>query len=321
MDRELKSALQNDFYNYIEFRKSLSRSTRATTTYIRNLDRYICENYPDETELTEPIVMGWLNPNANESTSTLNARASFIRVLATHLCSIGKNAYIIPQFFCSSHPHPLPYLFTNDELRQLFHSIDADKEIPTFQGCILSTLLRMIYTCGLRPGEGLRILRENVNLTTGEILLVRTKNHKERLVIMSEDMLELACRYARIRDIAYSDSMYFFPSPTGKAYSTDWLAANFRRYFFQIHSEDDPAEMPHARVYDLRHLFASQRLVRWLNEGVDLNVKLPYLRTYMGHGSMEETEYYIHILPESLTSSKAVDFDSMEMIIPEVNDD
>jgi len=321
MDRQFKSALKNDFYSYIEFRKALSRSTRTTISYLANLDRYICATHPEATELTEDLVTGWLCPRGNESITTLNERASFIRVLATYLSSIGKKAYVVPKKFYSSYSRSLPYLFTNDELRQLFRAIDADKDIPTFQGCILSTLLRMIYTCGLRPSEGLGILRENVNLSTGEIHLLRTKNHKERLVVMSDDMLKLVYKYVRIRDVAYPDSIYFFPSPTGNAYSNDWLAENFRRYFFQIHSEDDPAELPRARVYDLRHLFASQRLVRWLNEGADLNVKLPYLRTYMGHRSMEETEYYIHILPESLTSSEAVDFDSMEMIIPEVADD
>ena len=318
MVREFNCELKNDFYEYIEFRKSLSRSTRSTISLLTNLDRYICEEHPYAKELTEAIVMGWLTLRSNESPVTLNNRASFIRVLATHLCSMGKNAYVVPLNFTASHSRPLPYLFTDDELGRLFHAIDTDTQIPLFHGCILSTLLRLIYTCGLRPSEGLCILRDNVNLNTGEIHLLNTKNHKERIVVMSDDMLKLAIRYARIRDVAYPDSIYFFPSPVGQHYSTSWLADNFRRYFLKIHSDDDLQEIPHARVYDLRHLFASQCLIRWLDAGVDLNVRLPYLRSFMGHGSLEETEYYIHILPESLTTSKAIDFDSMAMIIPEV---
>ena len=321
MAREFKSALKDDFYSYIEFREALSRNTRSAISHLGNLDRYICENHPDATELTEPVVMGWLTLRANEGATALSGRTSFIRVLATYLCSMGKKAYIVPLRNSSTGPRPLPYLFSDGELGRLFSVIDADKTIPEFQGCILSTLLRLIYTCGLRPAEGLRILRENVNLDTGEIHLIRTKNHKERIVVMSDDMLKLASRYTQIRDVAYPDNDYLFPSSEGKYYSTAWLADKFRGYFLQIHSDDDPYSVPKARVYDLRHLFASQRLIRWLNAGEDLNVKLPYLRTFMGHGSMSETEYYIHILPENLTSSSAIDFASMEMIIPEVDDE
>lgn len=321
MAREFNSALKSDFCSFIQFRESLSRNTRSTISHITNLDRYICENHPDETELSDTIVLGWLTPRSDENAATVNDRASFIRVLATYLCSIGRNAYVLPLHFSSSRRRPLPYLFTDNELGCLFHAIDTDNSIPIFQGCILSTLLRLIYTCGLRPSEGLCILRENVNLSTGEIHLIRTKNHKDRIVVMSDDMLKLANRYARIRDAAYPDSDYFFPAPSGKHYSSSWLADKFRGYFLKVHSEDDPQEIPRARVYDLRHLFASQCLIRWLDADIDLNVMLPYLRTFMGHKTMEETEYYIHILPESLTASKAIDFDAMALIIPEVADE
>ena len=48
--------------------------------------------------------------------------------------------------------------------------------------CTAAVLLRLIYTCGLRPGEGLRLKRKNVNLDTGEILITETKLKKERVV-------------------------------------------------------------------------------------------------------------------------------------------
>ena len=35
---------------------------------------------------------------------------------------------------------------------------------------------------------------------------------------------------------------------------------------------------------------------------------MPYLSTYMGHVSLEETLYYIHLLPERLKSSPGIDW-------------
>lgn len=72
------------------------------------------------------------------------------------------------------------------------------------------------------------------------------------------------------------------------------------------------------RVYDLRHRFASACLNRWLDRGEDLMVMLPYLRAYMGHHTLSETAYYIHILPDNLVKSPAVDWDVFNAMFPEV---
>jgi len=41
----------------------------------------------------------------------------------------------------------------------------------------------------------------------------------------------------------------------------------------------------------------------------------------MGHTQFEDTAYYIHLLPEKLLSSSAVDWSKFSSLIPEVKDD
>jgi integrase len=76
--------------------------------------------------------------------------------------------------------------------------------------------------------------------------------------------------------------------------------------------------VPNVRVYDLRHRFASAVLNRWLDNKQNLGAKLPYLRAYMGHGSLSETAYYIHLLPENLVKSSGIDWKSFDGLVPEV---
>ena len=45
---------------------------------------------------------------------------------------------------------------------------------------------------------------------------------------------------------------------------------------------------------------------------------LPYLRAYMGHDTMNETAYYIHILPEHLVKSSAIDWELFNNMFVEV---
>ena len=47
---------------------------------------------------------------------------------------------------------------------------------------------------------------------------------------------------------------------------------------------------------------------------------LPFLREYMGHSHLSETAYYIHILPENIIKSSAIDWDKFNDMFPEVTD-
>jgi integrase len=48
----------------------------------------------------------------------------------------------------------------------------------------------------------------------------------------------------------------------------------------------------------MRHSFAIRVLLRWYKAGVDVQVKLPALATYMGHVSIASTEYYLPFVAE-----------------------
>ena len=43
------------------------------------------------------------------------------------------------------------------------------------------------------------------------------------------------------------------------------------------------------RLHDLRHSFATHRLVQWYKEGADVQTLLPVLSTYLGHSHLEDT--------------------------------
>lgn len=62
-------------------------------------------------------------------------------------------------------------------------------------------------------------------------------------------------------------------------------------------------------------------MTKFINEGEDLFNVLPYMSSYMGHSSFEETAYYIHLLPENLLKSKNINWEKISSIIPEVIED
>ena len=102
-------------------------------------------------------------------------------------------------------------------------------------------------------------------------------------------------------------------------YTSQQLGAVCDRCWEMANPDLDPSLLPPLRPYDFRHTFASVVLQKWINEGIDLFTMLPYLRTYMGHEHFEETAYYIHILPERLSASPAVNWDAIDAAAPEVS--
>ena len=174
-------------------------------------------------------------------------------------------------------------------------------------------LFRLIYTCGLRPNEGRELKRGNINFDTGEILITKTKRHKERVVVMSDDMLDFCRRYDQRNSFESND--FFFPTNNGNSFTSRQM----NELFVDCWRLSNPGakSLPDVRVYCLRHRFASAVLNRWLDEGKDLYAMLPYLSAYMGHDSLSETAYYIHILPEKLVKSAGINWSALNELIPE----
>ncbi len=307
----------------VEYRVTLGYKAVSYEDGLKHLDRFIAENYPEETALTKQIVLNYTSPREDDRVTSRQRRAVIVRLFAEYLVPIGKEAYILPKNYVGGMRSGFaPHIFADSELTELFHAVDRLKTTDDLlKKCTASVLLRLIYTCGLRPGVGLRLKRKNVNLDTGEILITETKLKKERIVVMHSDMSRLMRKYAmQVALAGREQSVFFFPAPNLEAYTTEWLE-NILKICYRNANPDVPADrLPQVRVYDLRHRFASAVLCRWLDEGKNLYNMLPYLRTYMGHSSLSQTAYYIHILPENLLKSCNIDWSRLDSIIPAEDD-
>ena len=317
---EFKSSFAKDILSMLDFRKTMGYSTKTYTQQFKTFDKYCCEFFPEETELKEEIVLGWLRTDI-PGVNVLNQRASFIRMFGKYILSLGKKAYVLPDRFVPPQRQYTPYILSDNELKQLFDLIDSypqNGRLDPLQPALFSTLFRLIYTCGLRPNEGRSLLCENVNLDTGEIIIKETKKHKERIVAMSGEMTELMIRFSHLREQYHHNNLYCFPSKKGVPYTEKMLDWHFKNFIKKMYSNVCDKDLPNVRIYDLRHRFATAVMMKWINEKRDLYSALPYLSTYMGHAHFSSTAYYIHLLPDNLKNSASINWETMGEIIPEV---
>ena len=57
------------------------------------------------------------------------------------------------------------------------------------------------------------------------------------------------------------------------------------------------------RIHDMRHTFVTRRLLRWCQEGADIDHQILALATYLGHARVTDTYWYCTAVPELLAST------------------
>ena len=105
-------------------------------------------------------------------------------------------------------------------------------------------------------------------------------------------------RYARERDQAFGRKLsFFFVSRPGNRLDGGQVRRTFYRLSRKIGLRG-PTASHGPRLHDLRHRFAAKILVNWYRSGQDPERRLPILSTYLGHGHVSDTYWYLTICPE-----------------------
>jgi integrase/recombinase XerD len=318
MKMHFKSKFEEPMVDMIRFKEALGFSRGSYLKFFLNFDRFCVTRFPGESVLTKEIVMEWARMKRSESSNGLKRRLIAIRQFGKYLKSIGVSAYVVPSDMIGSYKPFIPCIFTDSELNAFFHASDC---IPPHRHSPLReltvpVLFRLLYSCGLRPNEARDLKRANIDLETGTVKIIQTKAHKDRTIVIATDMLKLCRKYDALAGSTISkEREYFFQRSDSAHYTTEWIQKHFRMCWNIAKITEFRGLRP--RVYDLRHNYATRVLQKWLDEGRDLYQSIPYLSTYMGHAEFSRTAYYIHLLPERLVRSPAIDWVKLNDLIPE----
>ena len=258
--------------------------------------------FPGLDTLTEASVQGWIVAARRRGVTpaTLQVLIAPVRELARWLGRRGVAAYLLPR---STLPRParyVPHIYTDRELAALFTQTDRChycSQVP-LRHLVMPVLFRTIYACGLRCSEA-RLLRVgDVDIDAGVLQIRDAKGDKDRQVPVCEALRARLARYHAQTAGQPGRWEWFFPGSGGRPLTLGNVGHNFRRFLWQARiSHGGRGHGP--RVHDLRHTFAVNNLRLWFAQGHDVGALLPVLQTYMGHSSLADTAYYLHLTAES----------------------
>lgn len=319
MTNPFNSSFATHINDFIRFKEALGYARSSYAKFLVQFDRFCLKTFPEETSLTKELVMHWARLRRHENPNGLKRRMVVLRGFGKYLNAVGTKAYVIPSDMIGALKPFFPYLFSDEELSAFFAAADSmlpHKLSPNRQ-YIVPMLFRLLYCCGLRPHEVRLIRCADINLDTGSIYIRDTKRHKDRVVAMSPDVRSLCQEYETKMRTVQKNRAYFFPHPAGTSYSAMWVQDQFYKCW-EMAGVRHFRGVTTPRVSDFRHNYATRTLMNWIEEGRDLYTWLPYLSAYMGHTSFSSTAYYIHLLPERLMKTPAIDWSRFSGLIPEV---
>lgn len=318
MNREYYSNFAGHIAQFIRQKHDLGFPYVYSEYVLATFDKFCVDRFPHEALLTKEIGQAWAIRKECEGVSAFRCRMAPIRELAAYLRRLGLESYIIPTDDLPKQQAKVPHIFSQDELRLFFNVLDNtpyDKRFPT-RHLVIPVYFRLLYCCGLRPSEPRNLQVEDVDLADGHISIRESKGHKDRVVMLHDDLLSLCQRYNAQVSRIFPGRKWFFPNAHAEKLSLGWACHVFQSMLAKTEIQQVGSNPP--VVYSLRHTFATHRLYLWMQEGKDLMAWLPYLSTYMGHTEFSTTAYYIHLIPGMFEKMAHFNINQYEHLLPEV---
>lgn len=252
--------------------------------------------------LSMEVVDRWTEKTPWENETNRSHRTSTVRGLATFMSRMGYDACAAPRCFGSKGEYTYaPYIFSERELGLVLGSVDrlCAKGVSCHAALVFPLIFRLLVGCGLRVTETLLIGKGDFDPENGTLVLLNTKNKKERVIPIAASLAERFRTYlVETRNIrGFSESPYFFPSKQRMAY-TSRTAYDVFRNALRAAGISHGGKGKGPRLHDLRHTFAVRVLNNWVREGKNLTTALPYLAIYMGHEGLKASQHYLRLTAE-----------------------
>ena len=254
------------------------------------------EGYPDGS-ITKEAVEGFLYGTHLRS-STIRRNELVLRQLVEHAHAFGWEAYTPAAATRVRLSHQPPYVFTEDEVRRLFATIDSQPmSCYSNKALVDPVLFRVLYGAGLRISEALNLRLPDVDTAAATLRIRDSKNGEGRTIPITGRLAATLETYTAAAHPAPEDGdCLFYARAAGRSINQATAYMRFRGYLVD-------AGIPHftggPHPHSLRHGFAVANLRRWAAGGVDLAVVLPYLACYMGHADLRGTQYYLRLTADA----------------------
>ncbi|MFZ1414315.1 MAG: tyrosine-type recombinase/integrase [Defluviicoccus sp.] len=249
-----RSPLADVIATFVAQKRALGYKYQSEEVLLRAIDRFLIEQGVSEPALPREIVERLTACRAHQRRRTHTTRVSIVRQLACFMCDRGLPAYVPPAGMTRKIQLDFtPYIFGREAIRRLLRAADRlpVASMSPLRHLVMPEVFRLLYSCGLRVSEVVRLSIDDVDLEAGVLRILQGKFRKDRLVPIAPTMTERLRRFQEAVGPRPAESP-FFATARGEPYDLKSIYSVFRRLLRD-------AGIPHGgrgrgpRLHDLRH--------------------------------------------------------------------
>lgn len=298
MKYEYQSCLTPYFNEFLKTKRSLGFKYEHIEYSFKEIDIMYLERNIQDPSLTKEFAEEYTEKRPNESNTTRTHRIGHIRTLANFLIAKGIDAYVFPPLPKGSYKIDyVPYIFTDRQLADFFHSIDEEENFVYKTNYCYPIIFRILYSTGMRVNEVLSLKYEDIDFKNATFFIKQSKNNKDRQIPVHPNLLKYLIEYINNHRVYINNHDYIFITKTGNKISSAAVYHYFRKHLWKI-GVPHPGRSKGPCVHSFRHTYCVHRLRDWVKAGKDINTLFPYLCAYMGHADTRCTEYYLRLTAE-----------------------
>jgi integrase len=286
--------------DYLAYRRGLGFKLEGDGRLLLRFAQY-ADRSGHRGPLTTELILRWVRLPAEASPSYLVARLQAVRGFARYRVIFESGTEVPPPgLLVARCRRPTPYIYTEEEITAL---LAAARRLPpqtSLRPHTYATFFGLLACTGLRVSEALNLTRSDIDWHQELLTIRQTKFRKSRLVPLHPSATDMLKGYAGLRDRFHPRSVAeaFFVTFRGTPLRLPTVEGVFGHLRKELSWQSRGGRRP--RVHDLRHTFACRRLIRWYEEGADLEHAIASLSTYLGHTLVTNTYWYLTAVPDLL---------------------
>ena len=300
-----RSGFGASIQRYLKTKQALGRKYVNEAGTLLHWDAFVFQHQGRAQKVNRKLFQQWASQLGHLSPIRQRNCLRFVRNFMLFHARDHSPCFIpeLAAFPKASAPRP-PRLISVEEMANVLTT--ASRLAPSPQDPLLPETVRMalvlLFCCGLRLGELLRLRPTHFDLQQNVLRIHETKFHKSRLVPLSDSVAGELRRYLERRRQTHhftepDGTLWPRPHPERSArYHGNGLRRIWRHLCLSVGLRDERGRPP--RIHDARHAFAVAALERWYAQEADVQSKLPHLAAFLGHVNPTCTHLYLHLTPK-----------------------
>jgi site-specific recombinase XerD len=294
------SPLADEMAHFVKFKQSSGSDYHGSAKLLFRFDQHlVCLLFKGKV-LTRPIFQNYFETINHLCSRGFTNHYSVLQQFSAWLSLHQSDSYVLERRRALDRSHSRPaYIFTVDQIKAVLeNSANFSKKEELIRG-VYQTLFSLLYSTGMRISEALGLTHGDYIKDEKLIHIQKGKFRKQRYVVLSNSaanrLNEYIHHYQSILPLEEQSALFVNLRRKPLTYQNAHCAFIKTLNKSGINKNDSGP-----RLHDFRHTFAVHRLLQWYQTEKDINAKLPFLSTYMGHVDITSTQVYLEAANELL---------------------